>query len=106
AGHDFHNGESFTYQAEWRLWNAGTATIHTTANGNEQHIHAAGESSGAVTLLYRVHDSYDAYFDLRTFCSQRIIKHTEEGLRRRDTQIAFDYAAHQAVLNETNLRNG
>jgi hypothetical protein len=106
AGHNFHPGETFTYSAEWRLWNAGTATIQITSAGGEQHIHAAGDSSGAVTLLYRVHDRFDAYFDPRSFCSLHIQKHIEEGMRRRDTQIAFDYSSHQAMLNETNLRSG
>ena len=106
AGYNFHTGESFTYEAEWRLWNAGTATIQVSNTGAEQHIHAAGDSTGAVSLLYRVRDRFDSYFDPRTFCSLRIQKHTEEGMRRRDTQIAFDYAAQKAILSETNLRNG
>ena len=105
AGYDFHNGETLNYAGEWRLIHAGNATIQITANGSEEHVHGVAESSGAVTLLYRVRDRFDSYFDPRTFCSSKLIKHTEEGLRHRDTQITFDYNAHQAVLDETNLRN-
>jgi hypothetical protein len=106
AGHNFHNGETLVYSGEWRLIHAGNATIQISSVGDVEHLHGVADSAGAVTLLYRVRDRYDSYFDSRTFCSSRILKHTEEGLRRRDTQITFDYAAHKAVLDETNLRNG
>jgi hypothetical protein len=105
AGHRFRNGEILNYAGEWRLIHAGNATIQITSAGNEEHVRGVADSAGAVTLLYRVHDRFDSYFDPRTFCSSKLIKHTEEGLRRRDTQIVFDYPAHQAVLDETNLRN-
>jgi len=105
SGHTFHNGETLVYGGEWRLIHAGNATIQISANGNEEHVHGVADSAGAVTLLYRIHDRFDAYFDSRTFCSSKIVKHTEEGLRRRDTQIVFDYGARQAMLDETNLRN-
>ena len=105
-GHIFPNGVTLTYTGEWRLIHAGTATIQLSSSGAEEHVHAVADSSGAVTMLYRLRDRFDSYFDPHTFCSSRIVKHTEEGLRRRDTQIVFDYPEHQALLEETNLRNG
>jgi hypothetical protein len=105
ASHHFPDGQSFVYNVEWRLWNAGTATLQVSADTNQQHIHGSAVSTGAVALLYHVQDRFDSYFDSRSSCSSQIIKHTEEGLRRKQTEIRFDYARHRAVLDETNLRN-
>ncbi len=101
----FPDGQRLVYQAEWRLFNAGTAVLELSASGNQQHVHGAADSSGAISLLFHVRDRFDSWFDSRSLCSARIIKHTEEGRRRKDTQITFDYARNQAVLEETNLKN-
>ena len=47
---------------------------------NSEHVIATAEASGAVAVLYRVQDRLESYFDRKTFCSDRILKHTEEGL--------------------------
>jgi hypothetical protein len=73
--------------------------------GELQHVTGAADSSGVVAVLYRVHDRFDSWFDSHSFCSQRVSKRTEEGLRKRDTGIRFDYQRRKALLEETNLRN-
>jgi hypothetical protein len=105
AGYAFPNGQRLVFNAEWRLFNAGTAVLEISSSGGQQHVHGTADSTGAVSLFYRVRDRFDSWFDSRSLCSSRIIKHTEEGLHRKDTQITFDYARGQAVLEETNLRN-
>ncbi len=102
-GHRFAVGQSYTYNAEWRIWKAGTATLKLDAPGR---VTAGADSSGFVALLFGVHDRFQANFDPRTFCSQGISKHTEEGFRKRDTQVQFDYTAKKSVLRETNLKTG
>lgn len=102
----FPDGQTLVYAAEWRIWSAGTATLRIDSAGPQQHVSATADSIGVVALLYRVHDHFDSWFDTPGFCSQRITKHTEEGLRRRDTAIRFDYPRRKAVLEETNLRDG
>jgi hypothetical protein len=52
----------------------------------------------------RLHDRFEALFDPRTFCSLHISKHSEEGSRKRQTEIAFDYARGKSVLDEKNLK--
>ncbi len=104
--HHFPDGETLVYTAEWRIWTAGTATLRIESAGSQEHVSATANSSGAVAVLYRVQDRFDSWFQTPSFCSQRITKHTEEGLRRRDTAIRFDYPQRKAVLEETNLRNG
>lgn len=103
----FHlpTGQAFTYEADWRLWNAGNAVIKLENNGSEYHVSATADSTGVVAMLYRVADRFDAYFDARTLCSSRITKHTEEGTHKRDTNIRFDYQRRKAVLDERNLKD-
>jgi len=102
----FANGQTFSYDVEWRLLTAGTATLRLDASGSEERVTATTDSTGVVSVLYPVHDRFEALFDPRTFCSARITKHTEEGFRRLDTSIRFDYAGHKSVLQEKNLKSG
>ncbi len=98
-------GDTYHYAVEWRLWNAGTATLRLGAAGPEQHIFGNADSAGFVAVLYPVHDRFEAVFDPRTFCSSTLSKHTEEGFHKRDTLIRFDYARRRSVLDETNLKS-
>ena len=103
----YPNGTTYVYQAEWRLWNAGTATLSINANGTEtQRVNGVADASGVVALLYPVHDRFQSVFDKRSFCSQNLTKHAEEGFHKRETLISFNYTRHVSVLDETNLRNG
>ncbi len=102
----FANHLTLHYEAEWRLWKAGTGTLKIEPNGDFEHVTGTAEAAGAVALLYRVEDRLESYFDSKTFCSDRILKHSEEGLHRRDTTLRFDAASGKSVLDERNLRNG
>lgn len=101
----FPNGQTLHYVAEWRLWNAGLATLRMDQNGSEEKVTATAESTGFVSLLYKVADRFESYFDRKTFCSTHVFKHSEEGLHKRETNIRFDAVRHKAVLDERNLRN-
>jgi uncharacterized protein DUF3108 len=101
----FPNGQTLHYTAEWRLWNAGIATVKMEAAGSEQKISATADSIGFVSLLYKVADRFEAYFDRKSFCSTHIYKHSEEGLHKRDTNIRFDQLRRKAILDEKNLKN-
>jgi len=75
-------------------------------SGKQQKVTASADSAGMVNMLYSIHDRFEAQFDPRTFCSQKVVKHTEEGSHRRDTEILFDYQNRKAVLNEKNVKTG
>jgi len=100
----FPNGQTYVYEAEWRLWNAGTARISMDEAGGNLHITASADASGVVALLYPVHDRFQSAFDRHTFCSHTVSKHTEEGFHSRDTLINYDYNRGRSVLDETNLK--
>ncbi len=102
----FPNNQTLHYEAEWRLWKAGTGTLKIEQNGDFEHVTGTAEASGAIAVLYRVEDRLESYFDRKTLCSERILKHSEEGLHQRDTTLRFDAARGKSVLDERNLRSG
>ena len=106
AERHFSSGETYVYEVEWRLWKAGTATLRIEDAGSEQRVLATADSTGVAALLYTVRDRFEAFFDRKSFCSRNITKHTEEGFRKVQTSIRFDYARRKGVLEETNLRSG
>ena len=106
ADHQFPNALTLVYQAEWRLWTAGKARFTLEdAGSNMQRITGTAESSGFVSALYPVHDRFQSVFDRRTFCSQSINKHAEEGFHKRETLINFNYTRRKSILDETNLKS-
>jgi hypothetical protein len=105
-GYHFHAGEVLIYDAEWRLWKAGTTAVHVDQNDDVVHVWATAEASGAVALLFHVQDRFDSWFDARTGCSSRILKQTNEGLHQRETTLTFDATHGRSILDERNLRSG
>lgn len=97
-------GQSLHYEGEWRFFTAGVSTVKLERIGNQNHLTVTADSTGVVALLYRVADRFESYFDARTLCSSKLVKHTEEGSHRRDTVITYDYARGKSVLDERNLK--
>lgn len=98
--------QTLRYEAEYRYVTAGLATLRIEREGNQEHVIGTADSTGVVALLFSVRDRFNAYFDARTLCSNKLVKHTEEGSHWRDTEITFDYKIGKAVLQEKNLKNG
>ena len=103
-GFEFPHGQTLRYTGEWRFWTAGTATVRLERNGSQEHIYATADSSGFVRLLYRVADHFNSYFDARSACSYKLLKHTEEGSHRKETAIAYEYHRGKSVLEERDLK--
>ena len=96
--------ETYVYDAEWRIWKAGTVTLGISREGTQQRVSGSAESMGVVSMLYPVHDRFQSLFDPATGCSISLHKHTEEGLHKRDTLISYIYGRRKSVLDETNLK--
>ena len=105
-GYAFPTGETYVYTAEWRLWTAGTALLTMSRAGSDLQVNGSADSTGFVSVLYKVQDRFRATVDGRTFCSLSVFKHTEEGSHRRETNIHFDYARGKSTLDERNLKTG
>jgi hypothetical protein len=92
------------YAADWRIFDAGIATIRMEQAGREYRVVGTADASGMVSLLYHVQDRLEAFFDPSSFCSRSIFRHTEEGFRRVETSVSFDYQRGKSVLDQKNLR--
>jgi hypothetical protein len=104
--YSFPNGQTYVFEVEWHLFNAGTARLTLGLDGGQEHVTATADSAGVVNALYKVHDRFEAFFDPRTFCSQRVLKNTQEGSHSRQTEIHFDYSRNKTVIEEKNLKTG
>jgi hypothetical protein len=104
-GFEFPHGQTLHYQGEWRFWNAGIATLRIERSGSQEHVVGTADSTGVVALLYRVQDRFNSYFDAKSLCSSKLMKHTEEGSHHRETVITYDYSRGKAVLEERNLKD-
>ena len=100
----FPVGQTFVYGGQWRIFNAGTATLRMEKAGQENRIVASADAAGTVALLYHVQDKLESFFDPASFCSRSTSRHVEEGFRRVDTNITFDYAHRKAVFDQKNLK--
>ncbi len=102
----FPNGQTYVYGVEWHLFTAGTARVGLQSSGGEQHVTATAVSAGVVNTLYKVNDHLEAFFDPHKFCSIRVLKHSEEGSRAKQSELHFNYGQGKSALDEKNLKTG
>jgi hypothetical protein len=98
--------QTLNYLVDWRVFPAGTATIHLDADGNSEKISASGVDIGAVNLLFRVNDRFQSALDRRTGCSTYFNKQLQEGHRSIVSSLTFNYNAGRQLLDEKNLIKG
>jgi hypothetical protein len=102
----FPHGERFVYSVEWHMFNAGTATILLQHSPTGEHLISTADSAGMVNTMFPVHDVFQADIDPRTFCTSEISKHAEEGSRRLDRKVRFDYSQSKSQVDEHDLKTG
>ena len=100
----FPLGQTYVYGGQWRIFNAGTASLRMEKAGQENRIVATADAAGTVALLYHVQDRLESFFDPGSFCSRNTSRHVEEGFRRVETNITFDYAHRKAVFDQKNIK--
>jgi hypothetical protein len=98
--------ESLTYSIEWRLINAGRATLDWTFGSvDSAQVKVKVESVGLVSKLFRVEDNYIATLGAG-LCGQSVQLAALEGSRERETKITFDYPNRRAdYLERDRLKN-
>ena len=98
--------EKLHYGIEWRLVDAGNATLtldrRTSAEQTGWHSSVALESTGLVSKLYKVHDTYTGDYEDQ-FCATSSLLDAAEGHRRRETKVTFDRIANKATYLERDL---
>ncbi len=95
--------EKLAYNVEWRLMNAGTATVQLsrdTGKGWNFNVHI--ESSGLVSRLYRVADSYQVA-TLEPFCLVNSSLDAQEGRKHTKSVMVADGARKRLVFDERDL---
>lgn len=98
--------QTYFYNADWHLLSAGTATLAMESSPEGQHAVMTADTSGFVNLLFAVHDKFRTTINPRNFCSLAVSKNTQEGSRRRETKVHFDYAHGKSLLQEKDLNTG
>ena len=102
--YQFPVGQTFVYGGEWRIFNAGTAMLRLERAGQEHRVVGTANATGTVALLFHVQDRFESFFDPATFCSHNTTRHVEEGFRRVETNITFDYQHKKVVLDHKNIK--
>lgn len=98
--------QTYSYDADWHLLKAGTAKLTLESSPEGQHAVVTADTSGFVNLLFGVHDQFRTTINPHNFCSVHLTKRTEEGSRRREIEVRFDYLHHKSVLQEKDLKTG
>ena len=98
--------QTYFYDADWHLLKAGTAKLTLESSPEGQHAVVTADTSGVVNLLFGVHDQFRTTINPHNFCSVHLTKRTEEGSRRREIEVRFDYLHHKSVLQEKDLKTG
>lgn len=104
--YQYPNGQKFVYSVQWHMWSAGIATMLMQRSAVGEHLISTANSAGLADKFYPVHDTFEADLDPRTFCTQQVSKHSEEGSRRLDRRIQFDYAHAKSQVDDKDLRTG
>lgn len=99
--------ESFSYQVEWRLINAGRTDLSWNRGPSGYKGELKLFTAGLVSRLFRVNDIYDAS-GTADLCAQNARLQAEEGTRKRDTVIRWAdkksyYKERDLIKNETIL---
>jgi hypothetical protein len=106
ASYSFPVKQTLNYAVDWRVFPAGTGSIHLEQVGDNLKVSASGETIEALNLLFRVSDKFESTFDRKTGCSYGFSKQTIEGKRQVNTDLKFDYSQHKSFQQERNLVSG
>src|SRR5690242_11574718 len=77
----FPPGETLTYDVEWSIFTAGrvVATLVDPGQGAmPSETTTTARSQGFASLLFKVQDTFDSFFDPHSLCSTRITKTIRE----------------------------
>ena len=104
ASYSWPSGDRYVYSVQWQLFHAGTATVKMQHSNSGGHLTATADSAGVANTIFKVHDLFEAELDAHAFCTLQISKHNEEGARRRETKIVFDYAHAKSEVDNRDLK--
>ncbi len=102
-GWSFPQRQTLTYAVDWRVFPAGTATVHLQSDGALERITVSGDSQGAINLLFRVSDRFQSSFNRATGCSESFTRQIMEGRRQVTSDQRINPARGLTSYSEQNL---
>ena len=107
-GHSaFAPGETLTYDVNWSIFTAGRVVATLGKSGGDgtapSEIITTARTQGFASLLFKVQDDFDSFFNPQTLCSRRILKKVNENSRRREINIVFNADRGVAVQDDRDL---
>ena len=106
AGFSFPTKETLSFDVDWRVFTAGTAVFHLEQQGSQMKITSTADTSGATNMLFPVVDKFQAGLDTKTGCSTGFSKQLQEGPRKVNSDLAFDYNGGKQTQFEKNMVKG
>jgi hypothetical protein len=94
----FPSQETLVYNIQWRLIDAGDARLTQDPKTSKLRL----ESSGLVSKLYKLDDSYDLEMQ-GDFCAVSTALDALERSRHRETRVIYDYSKGKANYVERDL---
>ncbi|RXH57070.1 hypothetical protein GRAN_0380 [Granulicella sibirica] len=102
----FPQHQTLTFTVDWRVFTAGTAVFQIEQQGTTEKVTATGDTVGAVNMLFPVVDRFQAGFDTKTGCSTGFSKQLQEGRRKVNTDLTFNYDTGKQMQYEKNMVKG
>ena len=102
-GWAFPQKQTLNYEVDWRVFPAGTASVHLESEGDAERVTVIGDSAGAINLLFRVSDRFQSTFNRNTGCSTSFSKQLMEGRRQVTSDQKFSYGQLSSTYDERNL---
>ena len=106
SGYTFPARQTLTFTVDWRVFTAGQAVFHMETQGSQQRVTATADTVGAVNMLYPVIDRFQSSFDPKTGCSNGFSKQIQEGRRKINSDLTFNYPALKQTQIEKNVVKG
>ena len=100
-------GETLTYDVDWSIFTAGRVVVTLVKSGKDDkdpsEVITTARTQGFASLLFKVQDEFNSFFNPQTLCSRRILKKANENGRRREINIVFNTDRGVAVQDDRNL---
>jgi Protein of unknown function (DUF3108) len=94
----FPSQETLVYSVEWRLIDAGEARLVQNPQQSKLHL----ESTGLVSKLYKLDDTYDLEMEGDS-CALSTALNAMERTRHHETKVLYDYSKGKASYVERDL---
>lgn len=106
-GQGFSNNEYLKYRVHYGFINAGFASLSISEvnylGKPHWHVTGKGNSTGAVSLFFKVRDNYETYIDQQTIRPSKFIRKINEGGYTKNKVLLFDN--DKKLVYETNYKN-